>query len=106
MQNSKLVSTPLVAHFILSAALSPQSKEEEQSMSRVPYSATVGSIMYAMVCTCLDISQVANVISRYMANLGMVHWQTMKWILRYLQNTTDVGLVYGRDNGICSNDIG
>jgi hypothetical protein len=55
MLNSKLVSTPLV-HFRLSAALSPQSKEEEQFMSCVPYSATVGSIMYAMVCACLDVS--------------------------------------------------
>jgi 3-methyladenine DNA glycosylase AlkD len=56
MQNSKLVSTPLVAHFRLSTALSPQSKEEEQFMSCVPYSATVGSIMYAIVCACLDVS--------------------------------------------------
>jgi hypothetical protein len=43
-------------------------------MSRVPYSSVVGSIMYAMVCTHLDISQAISVVSRYMANPGKVHW--------------------------------
>jgi hypothetical protein len=51
MHNFKLVSTPLGAHFKLSAASAPQSEEEEQFMSCVPYSSAVGSIMYAMVCT-------------------------------------------------------
>jgi hypothetical protein len=77
MQNSKPVSTPLVAHFRLSAVLASQS-EEEQFMPRVPYSSTVGSIMYAMVCTSPDISQAVCVVSRYMANPGKLHWQAMK----------------------------
>lgn len=38
MKNYKPVSTPLAAHFRLSIALSLQSKEEKQFMSRIPYS--------------------------------------------------------------------
>jgi hypothetical protein len=106
MHNSKPVSTPLGAHFRLSAALAPQSEEEEQFMSRVPYSSAVGSIMYAMVCTRPDISQAVSVVSRYMANPGKVHWQAVKWILRYLRGTTNVGLVYDRGSGINSSVIG
>ena len=49
MQNAKLVSTPLVLHFRLSFALSPQSDDDVDYMSRVPYSSVVGSLMYAMV---------------------------------------------------------
>uniref|UniRef100_A0A2N9JAK8 Uncharacterized protein n=1 Tax=Fagus sylvatica TaxID=28930 RepID=A0A2N9JAK8_FAGSY len=41
----QLVSSPLAAHFKLSADLSPQSKEEKEHMSRVPYASTVGSMM-------------------------------------------------------------
>ena len=81
MQQSNPVSTPLAAHFKLSAALSPKSKEEKEYMSHVPYSSAVGSIMYAMVCTRPDISHAISVVSRYMANPSKEHWQAVKWIL-------------------------
>ena len=73
MQQSKPVSTPLAAHFKLSVDLSPQFEEEKEHMSRVPYTSAVGSMMYAMVCTRLDISQAVSVVSRYMANPGKEH---------------------------------
>ncbi|KAG8484888.1 hypothetical protein CXB51_021392 [Gossypium anomalum] len=46
MQSAKPVSTPLAAHFRLSSALSPQSDDEIEYMSHVPYSTAVGSLMY------------------------------------------------------------
>ena len=73
MQDANSVSTPLAAHFKLSTALSPQTEEEVERMSRVPYASAVGSLMYAMVCTRPDISQAVSVVSRYMANPGKVH---------------------------------
>jgi hypothetical protein len=79
MQNSKPMSTPLSAHFKLSAVLTLQSEEEEQIMSHVPYSSVVGSIIYTMVCTRPNISQAVSVVSRYMANLGKLHWRAVKW---------------------------
>ncbi|GLT82258.1 hypothetical protein SLE2022_006580 [Rubroshorea leprosula] len=33
-------------------------------------------------------------ISKYMANPGRVHWDAMKWILRYLKDTSSVSLCY------------
>ena len=98
MQNSKPVSTPLAAHFRLSAELSPQSEDEEKYMSQVPYSSAVGSLMYAMVCTRPDISHAVSVVSRYMGRPGKAHWEAVKWILRYLKGTADVGLLYGVSN--------
>ncbi|RVW44318.1 Retrovirus-related Pol polyprotein from transposon TNT 1-94 [Vitis vinifera] len=73
MQGLKPVSTPLVAHFKLSSALSPQTKEEREYMSHVPYANAVGSIMYVMVCTRLDISHAVSAVSRYMDRLGKIH---------------------------------
>jgi hypothetical protein len=63
-------------------------------MLRVLYSSVVGSIMYAIVCSRLDISQAISVVSRYITNPEKVHWQKMKWILQCLRCTIDVGLVY------------
>ena len=98
MQNAKPVSTPLASHFRLSAQHSPQSKVEEAAMSRVPYSNAVGSIMYAMVCTRPDIAQAVSMVSRYMAHPGKVHWQAVKWILRYLRGSAELGLVFDRNS--------
>ncbi|KAG8492460.1 hypothetical protein CXB51_009588 [Gossypium anomalum] len=44
MQSAKPVSTTLAAHFRLSSALSPQSDDEIEYMSHVPYSSAVGSL--------------------------------------------------------------
>jgi hypothetical protein len=35
-------------------------------MSHVPYASAVGSLMYAMVCTRLDIAHAVGVLSKYM----------------------------------------
>lgn len=73
MKNAKSVSTPLPSHFRLSGSTPPQSAEEVEHMSCVPYVSAVGSIMYAMICTRLDISHAVSVISRYMGNPGNLH---------------------------------
>ncbi|MCI85061.1 hypothetical protein A2U01_0106340, partial [Trifolium medium] len=48
MGNAKLVSTPLASHFRLSKDQSPQTEEEKESMAKIPYASTIGSLMYAM----------------------------------------------------------
>ncbi|GMI79054.1 hypothetical protein HRI_001574700 [Hibiscus trionum] len=96
-ESTKHVSTPLASHLKLSSQLSPKTDEEREYMAKVPYANAVGSLMYAMVCTRPDISQAVGVVSRYMHDPGKGHWQAVKWILRYLQQTVDVGLVFEQD---------
>ena len=47
-------------------------------MSHVPYASTVGSIMYVMVCTRLEISHAISVVSKYMDHPQKIHWQAVK----------------------------
>ncbi|KAG8485910.1 hypothetical protein CXB51_020233 [Gossypium anomalum] len=68
MQSAKPVSTPLAAYFRLSSVLSPQSDDEIEYMSHVPYSSAVGSLMYAMVYSRPDLSYAVSAVSRYMEN--------------------------------------
>ena len=64
-------------------------------MRQVPYAFTIGSlIMYAMLCTRLDICYSVGMVSRYQSNPGPKHWQAVKHILKYLQRTRDYMLVY------------
>lgn len=64
-------------------------------MSYVSYASALKSLMYGMVCTCPDISDVS-VVSRYIVCSRKAHCQTVKWILRYLRGIADVGLVFNK----------
>jgi len=72
-------------------------------MSKVPYASAIGSIMYAMICTRLDVSYALSVASRYHNNLGESHWTLVKTILKYLRRTKDVFLIYGGDEELVVN---
>ena len=52
--------------------------------------------MYTIVCTRLDIAYAVGVVSRIMSNLGKQHWEAVRWILRYLQSTTEKCLCFRR----------
>eukprot|EP00253_Pinus_taeda_P002364 PITA_02364 len=93
-----VVSTPFASHFKLSKEMCPKTQEDMDYMSKVPYASTVGSLMYAMVCTRLDIAHAVGVVSRYMNNPGKEHWMAVKWILRYLKGTTNQALCFDGSN--------
>ena len=96
MQNAKPINTPLAAHFRLPSSLFPQSDDDLDYMSRVLYSSVVGSLIYAMVCSYLDLSYVVSAVSRYMVNPGKEHWKAVQWIFKYLYDSSDACLQFGR----------
>ena len=49
-----------------------------------------------MVCTRADIAYAVSVVSRFMSNPGKLHWDAVKWVMRYLKGTLDHGLMYGK----------
>ena len=63
-------------------------------MSRVPYASVVGSLMYAMVCTILDIAHAMGVWSRHMSKPGKEHWTSVKRVFSYLHGTVDHIICY------------
>jgi hypothetical protein len=95
MQNEKPVSTPLANHFKLTKEMCPKTHEHIEYMSTVPYSLIVGSLMYVMVFTRLDISHAVGVVRRYMKNIGTEHWEAVKRILRYFRGTSTHALCFG-----------
>ena len=68
--DTKPVSTPLAPHLKLSGRLSPTTDEEREYMAKVLYANAIGSLMYTMVCTRPDISQVVSIVGRYVPDLG------------------------------------
>lgn len=89
------MSTPLATHFKLSKEDSPKTKKENDYMSKVPYVSTVGSLIYVMVSTRLNIAQAMRVVSRFMNKPRMKQCEAIKWIFRYLRGTTNTNLTFG-----------
>ena len=94
MNKAKPVSTPLGSHFKLSKEQSPKTEEEVDYMSKISYASTIGSLMYAMVCTRPNIAHAVGVVSRFMSRPRKQHWETVKWILRYLKGSLDTCLCF------------
>ncbi|GKA89307.1 retrovirus-related pol polyprotein from transposon TNT 1-94 [Tanacetum coccineum] len=99
IDNGKSLKMPLGGYFKLSLKDCPDRDCDVERMSKVPYANAVGSLMYLMVCTRPDIAYAVSVVSRYLANPGKNHWEAVKWILKYLRGTVNVGFVYGTDRG-------
>ncbi|CAI7844275.1 unnamed protein product, partial [Closterium sp. NIES-54] len=62
-----------------------------------PYPKLVGCLMYMMNCTRPDLAYPLSLLARYVApsRHRKVHWDAAKRVLRYLCNTSSMGLVLG-----------
>lgn len=98
MKGAKIVGTPLASNFKLNFDSCPCDDKEKEDMKNIPYASAIGSLMYAMVYTRLDITHLVGVASRFLANLGKQHWQAVKWMLRYLKGTSHYYLCFGHTN--------
>jgi hypothetical protein len=90
----KSVSTPLESSLKLSKDQFSSSKEQRRKMVEFFYKLTVGSLMYAMVCTRLDIVFVVGIVSRHLVNSRNTHWSIVERIMQYIKGTSNHGLLY------------
>ena len=95
MKNSKRGLVPFRHDIYLSKKMCHSTPEEIECMSKIPYASTIGSLMYAMLCTRPDIAHAVSVTSRYQSNPGKEYWTSVKCILKYLRRTKDMFLVFG-----------
>ena len=94
MQNSKKGLLPFRHGVPLSNDQRPKTLKEENMMRQIPYASAMGSLMYAMLCTRLDIYYSVGMVSQYQSNPIPKHWQAVKHILKYLKRTRNYMLVY------------
>eukprot|EP01018_Ginkgo_biloba_P031337 Gb_07918 [translate_table: standard] len=89
----KPINTPIPISLNLSIEQCSKAQEDIEEMN-VPYASVVGSLMYAMVCTRLDIAHAVGVVRRYMSNPGKEHQTIVKRISKYLCGTLNFGIYY------------
>ena len=76
----------------------PKKELERKNMEWFPYVSTVGSLMYAQVCTRPDIVYIVGMLGKYLSNPSMDHWKNAKRVMQYLQKTKDYMLTYRRSS--------
>lgn len=72
MEKSKVVSTPWAMHLKLSTRQCHSSEGDKEDMKQVAYASVVGSLMYAMVCTIIDIGMVSNFFLIFKESIGVL----------------------------------
>ncbi|XP_041009156.1 uncharacterized mitochondrial protein AtMg00810-like [Juglans microcarpa x Juglans regia] len=93
MHNCKAVSTPMSSSEKLTV-LDGCTYEDPQW-----YRSVVGSLQY-LAFTRLDISFAVNRVCQFMHNPRLPHWSAVKRILRYLNNTRQLGLSFSSSSSI------
>ena len=66
MEGGKVWSIPLPSYLKLSLGDCPKFDAKRANMAKVPYCFAIVCLMYAMICTRLDIAYVVVVVNRYM----------------------------------------
>jgi hypothetical protein len=97
MDKAKKGFLPMLSCKILSKAQCPTTAKDREAMTSVPYASAIGSIIYAMLCTRPDVSNALGLTSRYQSDPGVEYWTAVKHILKYLNRTKEMLLVYGGD---------
>ena len=73
MDQSKKGFLHVLQHVKLSQTQCPTTSEDREKMKVIPYASAIGSIMYAMLCTRLDVCLAISIAGRYQSNPGVDH---------------------------------
>lgn len=96
LADAKGISTPAESRVYLSTTL--EDNNDKRDMEKVPFREAVGSLMFAACVSRSDIMFAVSVVSRYLENPRLEHWQAVKRIIRYAKETAAYGIVYDGHN--------
>ena len=98
MKDCRGITTPADASiYQLSPAKEPPKTER-------PYRAIIGTLMFLAISTRPDICFATSYLARFLENYTEAHWNAALRVLRYLQNTANLSIVYRADSGVSLED--
>ena len=68
MQDCVLGDTPVAKGDKFSLSQCQKNDFEVKEMQKIPYTSTVGSLMYAQVCMCPNITYIVGMLGMYLSN--------------------------------------
>ena len=95
LTNAKRVSTPMEPNVHFSLDQSPSSTNQLAHMKGVPYSEAIGSVLWPVVVSRPDAAYAIGILSQFIQNPGLAHWEALKRLITYLGWTKDLWLTFG-----------
>ena len=89
MKDAKSVPTPVDLGVKL-----VKSEDGEEKIDQGMYQFAVSSLLYLSIRTRPDITFAVSKVAKFCSDPTKHHWIAVKWILRYLKGTSDLGLLY------------
>jgi len=89
-----LPTTPASTPMSTSVKLTKDKDSPALHPDAFPYSSVVGTLIYLAISTRPDIMFAVNTLARYMARPTALHWKALLHLLRYLQGTPNLGIMY------------
>ena len=72
-----------------------------ENMSKILYASVIGSVMYVMICSNLDVHSALSMVNRYWSNPGEGYWIAVKNFIKYIERTKDISwYTEGRVTGV------
>ena len=95
LTNAKPVSTPMDPSAQYSVDQCPSTPNQTAQMGRVPYIEALGSILWPAVVSRPDIAYAVGILSQFVQNPALVHWDALKQVIIYLGTTKNHWLTFG-----------
>ena len=92
MQDCNPTKLPFAPHLIFNQDDEPKETPDPEVVTE--FRGKIGSLIYAMKQTRLDICYPLGVLAKHMSNPGPAHIKALHQLLRYLKGTQDHGLTY------------
>jgi hypothetical protein len=99
MDKAHPLSTPMVVRSldVKKDPYRPRENNEKTLGPEVPYLSAIRALMYLTNNTKHDFSFSVNILIRYSYDPIRRHWNEIKYVLRYLCGTRNMGLFYRKD---------
>ena len=94
MQNAKSAAMPLLARYVPTPSVGAPNPEIQSRFQTI-----IGSLLYLMLGTCLDIAFAVTKLAQHAANLSKEHLKQALYICRYLVSTSKYQLMYDGMSG-------
>jgi hypothetical protein len=72
--------------------------QDHSESSEAPYRQAIGALLYLSIATRPDISYSVTTLSQYVNNYNQKHWEAVKHVMRYLQQTKDFGIFFSKSD--------
>lgn len=88
MMSCKPTTTPLdLSQYSLLTAVVKPTNNESLKMENIPFTESIGQLVYLYSRTHPDIAIAVNVLSRNLSGPRPIHWDAVKRTIRYLKGT-------------------